>query len=151
MVQKDKSIGKKRAHSLSKHNLSNNNSLFTKDQLTDLIHKRRVDKVFASLKHSRAKFRMETKKMRKNLKSVKSRIDNRLKPPSELNPLKNEYINVSINRASKCKRKRSEEPKEKLKENKINLRVHTSSASRKTPFYGHLKVKSNRGKRQYIP
>lgn len=41
---------KRNVKSLIKKNTIDGDSIFTKDQLTDLIHQRRVDKVFASIK-----------------------------------------------------------------------------------------------------
>lgn len=119
--------------------------IFTKNQLSDLIHQRRVEKVFDSIKPL-PKFPQKPKRKRK-LKRIKSKIDSFLKPPGVENPLKNELINKSISKAESASNKylKKKPRKEKIKgegDSKINLKVTTSVQQRKTPFYGHLKLRS---------
>lgn len=88
--------------------------MFTKDQLNDLIHKRRVEKVIDSLRHPKP-HQIEAKRIRrKNLKAVRSKIGGYLKKKA-VTPLKNEFINISINKSrSSIRNKTIHKPKVKV-------------------------------------
>lgn len=86
------------------------------------------------------------------MKTVKSKIDCFLKPKSHLTPLKNEFINKNISKLGSVsyknlRKKNKGESTNGEEGSRINLKVSTSIRAKKTPFYGHLRMKSGLQKR----
>ncbi|CAI2367323.1 unnamed protein product [Moneuplotes crassus] len=122
--------------SLTRKLCTNSKSLFTKDQLSDLINKRRVEKVFESIPPCKTLFPKRSKSKR-SLKSIRRKISQFIKSDSLLTPLKNDYITKNLpSRATLMSSMKADNQSFKLSQNRINLQIAASNVTEDQNFHG---------------